>query len=54
MEWLMFGTAGNVGVYDAFPHPSNLHLHYKETPGTQLVDAMREMAGKSYGTSGAS
>jgi hypothetical protein len=46
MEWLMFGTAGNVGAFDAFPHPSNLHLHYSEIPGKELIDAMTEMAGE--------
>ena len=46
MEWLSFGTAGNVGAYDAFVHPSNLHIHYSETPSKELVDAMTEMAGE--------
>jgi hypothetical protein len=46
MEWLMFGTAGNVGNYDAFMHPSNLHIHYTGMDPQKMVDVMKEMAGE--------
>lgn len=46
LEWLAFGTRGNVATYDAFPHPSNLHIHYTGMDPQKMVDVMKEMSGE--------
>lgn len=49
VEWLAFGTAGNVHGSDAFLYPSNLHIDVTkatEEEGRGIKDVMKELAGE--------
>ena len=49
MEWLLFGTSGNVHSYDAFMYASDLHVSLyglSDRQGQDIKDMMKELAGE--------
>jgi hypothetical protein len=46
IEWLLFGTAGNVNGYDAHMHASNLHVKVDMLDVGDTKDIMAEFAGE--------